>query len=135
MAKTKLVLSFPPSLINEPITWKLVKTYDLKFNILRASIHPDDAGQVVIELEGSRQAIEDGRAYLEECGVRTEALSQDVTWSAERCVQCSACVSICPTGALSVERPSMKVTFDKEKCIGCELCIPVCPYRAMEIHV
>ena len=135
MPKTKLVLKFPPGLVNEPIVYRLVKDYDLVINILRASITPDEAGHAVIELEGGRDAIEQGRQYLESCGIEVDSLAQDVRWSDERCTMCTACVSVCPTGALSLDRSTMQVSFDEELCIGCELCIPVCAYRAMEIHV
>ena len=135
MPKLKLVLKFPASLINEPIIYKLVKDHNLEVNILRASINPDEIGHVVLELNGSREDIEKGREYLENCGVSTESLTQDVRWSEERCTSCTACISVCPTGALSLDRTTMEVTFIEEQCIGCELCIPVCAYRAMEIHV
>jgi Fe-S-cluster-containing dehydrogenase component len=49
-------------------------------------------------------------------------------------VHCTACISVCPTAALQVNRADMTVSFDSEKCIGCELCIPVCIYKAMEIQ-
>ena len=135
MPKVKLVLKFPSSLINEPIVFRLVKDFDLMINILRASISPDEAGHAVIELDGSREAIEQGRQYLENCGIEVQSLAQDVRWCEERCTGCGACVSVCPTGALSLDRSTLQVGFDEDKCIGCELCIPVCAYRAMEIHV
>ncbi|MGZ3494021.1 MAG: 4Fe-4S binding protein, partial [Thermodesulfobacteriota bacterium] len=46
---------------------------------------------------------------------------------------CTACISVCPTKALDVQRLNMEVSFKRDKCIACELCIPVCPYQAMEI--
>jgi len=39
---------------------------------------------------------------------------------------------VCPTGALSIQRPEMEVVFDQKKCSVCELCVPACPPRAME---
>jgi len=38
MKKTRIVLSFPPSNVEEPVTYRLIKDYDLVVNILRASI-------------------------------------------------------------------------------------------------
>ena len=60
-------------------------------------------------------------------------LRQDVKWHEDRCVHCTACVSICPPKALELDRTRMEVSFKKDKCIACELCLPVCPYQAMEI--
>jgi len=135
MPKTKLVLTVPPDMVKEPLTWRLIKDHDLMVNILRASISPDEAGHMVVELSGERDAIEGGQRYLASCNVKVESLEKDVAWSEERCTHCTACISVCPSGALILDRDTMLVTFDSEKCIGCELCIPVCAYRAMEIRV
>lgn len=134
MPSQKLVLTFPPRLVREPITSRLVKDHGLEVNILRASISPDEAGHMVVQIDGTGEQLESGKRYLEKTGITWEPLSRDVTWLEDRCVHCTACVTICPSGALYVERPSMKVAFESEKCIGCELCIPACMYKAMEIH-
>ena len=77
--------------------------------------------------------MEAGLRFVAEVGVSIQPLAQDVLWHEERCIECTACISICPTGALSVERPAMRVIFKHDKCIACELCVPTCPYKAMEI--
>jgi len=135
MPTEKLVLTFPPRLVREPLTSRLTKDYDLMVNIMRASISPDEAGHMVVEVEGSAEQLEAGRKYMEQIGVSFEPLSKDVRWIEERCTHCTACISVCPTDALMVDRETMKVSFDAEKCIGCELCIPVCVYKAMEVRV
>lgn len=134
MPNQKLVLTFPPRLVREPITYHLVKDHDLRVNIVRASISPDEAGHMVVELDGTKDQVRGGREYLERVGVACQPLSRGVMWREDRCVHCTACVSVCPSNALYMDRTSMKVAFDSEKCIGCELCIPVCMYGAMEIH-
>ena len=134
MASQKLSLTFPPRTVREPITYHLVKDHNLRVNIMRASITPDEAGHMVVELEGTSDELDSGCAYMDSLGVSFEPLSKDVAWSDERCVRCTACTSVCPTDALSVDRSNMDVSFDAEKCIACELCIPVCMYKAMEIR-
>jgi hypothetical protein len=52
MKKTRVVLSFPPSNVEEPVTYRLIKDYDLVVNILRASIDPGKQGRMVVELSG-----------------------------------------------------------------------------------
>ncbi|MBW2193204.1 MAG: 4Fe-4S binding protein, partial [Deltaproteobacteria bacterium] len=51
-----------------------------------------------------------------------------------RCTHCGACTAVCPTRALSIERPEMVVDFNQKKCSVCELCVPTCPTRAMVIR-
>ena len=134
MASEKLVLNFPRGIVREPVVYHLVKDYDLRVNIMRASISPDEAGHMVMEISGDKRRLEAGRKYIESVGVTWQPLSKDVHWREDRCVHCTACVSVCPTAALRVKRPEMEVKFDGEKCIGCELCIPVCGYEAVEIQ-
>jgi len=133
MQKKRVVLNFPPHLIDQAVTYRLIKDYDLMINILRARITPKEQGRLVIEITGRRPSLDAGITYLKELGVEIQPLAQDVKWAEERCTHCTACISVCPTKALDVDRKSMVVSFNRDKCIACELCLPVCPYQAMEI--
>ena len=133
MQRKRIVLIFPPHLVDQPIISKLVKDYDLTVNIMRARITPKEEGRLVLELTGKRAGLEAGFKYLSELGVEVQSLAQDVKWHEDRCVHCTACIGVCPTKALDVNRTAMEVSFKRDKCIACELCIPVCSYHAMEI--
>jgi L-aspartate semialdehyde sulfurtransferase ferredoxin len=133
MSKTKVVLNFPPQLIDQPIIYRLVAEQGLKVNILRARITPKEWGNMVVELNGKKTRIQEGLDFLRELGVEVELLAEEVKWREERCIHCTACLAPCPTQALHVDRGTMIVAFDKEKCIACELCLNVCPYQAVEI--
>jgi len=43
MHSEKVVLKFPPHIVREPIVYHLIKDYDLRVSIMRASINPDEA--------------------------------------------------------------------------------------------
>ncbi len=133
MAKKKVVLKFPAGLVETPLASELVSEYGLVVNILRARIEPDEEGMLVVELSGQAKKISSGLAHVRELGVEVEELARDVIWHQDRCTECTACRSVCPTGALEVKEPGMNVSFDEEKCIACELCVPACPYGAVEI--
>jgi len=133
MVSKRIVLTFPHSLLDKPIVYKLVKDYDLMFNILQAKITPKEEGLMVLELSGKKEQYADGVKYLTGLGVKIQPLSQDVTRNDVRCTHCGACITICPTGALYTDSSTMKVIFDNEKCIACELCVKACPPRAMVV--
>ena len=134
MKKKRIVLYFPTKLIDKPITYHLVKDYNLVFNILQAKIMPNEEGLMVLELSGSKKNFKSGISFLRDQGVRVENASQEVKRNNERCMQCGACTAVCLTGALSIKRPEMSVEFDQKKCSICELCVPACPARAMIVR-
>lgn len=139
MIKKTFVLSFPEAVVQQPVAYHLVKDYNWIVNILRARVNPnenlEEEGMLVLEVQGQTQNINEGLDYLSRIGVHYEPLAQDVIWSEDRCIHCTACTSLCPTGALSVSRPEMLVSFDKEKCIACEACLKVCSYKALVISI
>jgi len=130
----RIVLRFPRRMVDRPIIYRLVKDYDLEFNILKASITPEQEGLMVLELKGNQAEYDRGVEFLLKAGVKIQSLSQDVTRNEERCTHCGACVTVCPTGAFRIDPKTRMVLFDNEKCIACGLCIPACPPRAMEVH-
>ena len=133
MAVKRLTLNFPLHLIDQPITYQLTKDFDLIVNILRARVTPMEEGRLVVEITGKKKNLEAGLSFLKEAGLEVQPLAQDIRWHKERCIECTACTSVCPTGALSLIRPEMHIAFIDDKCIACELCIATCPYKAMEI--
>lgn len=130
----KIVLRFPPVATGQPITYRLARDYDLVFNILRAAVGMEEEGLMVLELSGEEENYRRGIEYLAGHGIRIQPLVEDITKNDDRCVDCGACVGVCPTQALSLDRPSMKVLFDSDRCVVCGECIPCCPVRAMELH-
>ncbi len=130
----RIVLHFPSRLVDQPIVYRLIKDYDLRFNILKASVIPDEEGLMVLELTGEQDNYDKGIKYLTKTGVRIQSLSQNVTRNEERCTHCGACITICPTDAFELDYTTRQVFFFNDKCIACELCIKACPPRAMELH-
>ena len=130
----RIVLHFPQRLVDRPIVYRLIKDYNLAFNILKALVTPEEEGLMVIELSGEQQDYDKGIRYLTENGVKIQSLSQDVIRNEDRCTHCGACVTICPTRAFEVDAITRQVRFYDEKCVACGLCLKSCPPRAMEVH-
>ena len=130
----RIVLHFPKRMGDRPVIYRLVKDYDLEFNILKALITPEDEGLMVLELRGEQKNYDAGIKYLTKNGVKIQSLSQDVTRNEERCTHCGACITICPTRAFELDHLTRRISFYNEKCVACGLCIKACPPRAMEVH-
>lgn len=130
----RIVLHFPRRLLDRTIVCQLVKDYNLNFNILKASITPDEEGLMVLELKGKQVDFDNGLNYLMKAGLRIQPLSQNVTRNEERCTHCGACLVICPADAFELDHATRRVTFRNEKCLVCGICLKACPPRAMELH-
>ncbi len=129
-----LMLRFPAEGTTQPVVCFLAKKFDLTFTILSATILPRKEGIMVLELSGSKKNFKSGLQYLKDHGVDVHNASQEVSRDNKKCIHCGACTAVCPTNALSVQRPEMSVDFDRKKCSICELCVASCPVRAMEVH-
>jgi ferredoxin len=130
----RIVLHFPKRLVERPIVYRLVKDYELEFNILKAQFTPEAEGLMVLEISGEQKDYDRGVKYLVESGLKIQSLSQDVTRNEERCTHCGACITICPTSAFELEPQTRRVNFNHEKCVACGQCINACPPRAIELH-
>lgn len=135
MIKQKVVLRFPPNIVEQPTIYMLIKDYDLMVNILRADINPRKEGRLMMEISGEEANYQKAMTWLKKQGLKIMNLEQQIIWRSDRCTHCGACTVICPTAALNFERPAMTVRFEEDKCIVCELCLRACPARAMETLV
>jgi len=130
----RIVLHYSKRLVDQPIVYRLVKDYNLKFNILKALFTQEAEGLMVMEISGEQKDYDNGIRYLTESGVRIQSLSQDVIRNEQRCTHCGACITICLTDAFEVDPLTRGVNFDNDKCVACGQCIKACPPRAMELH-
>jgi len=130
----RIVLHFPKRTVDRPIVYRLVKDYDLEFNILKALFTPDAEGLMILEINGEQEDYDKGIRYLTRSGLKIQALSQDVIRNEERCTHCGACITICPTDAFELDPVTRRVNFHNDKCVACGQCIKACPPRAMELH-
>ncbi|MCX5802469.1 MAG: 4Fe-4S binding protein [Proteobacteria bacterium] len=133
MMKKRIILRFKRNTVDKPIVYRLVKDYNLIFNILRANFSPRADSMMVMEIEGMEENFERGIEYLKSWNIDIEPIEQDINRNESKCVHCGVCTSVCAPDALYVDRKTMKVGFDYEKCVACELCVKVCPVKAMNV--
>jgi L-aspartate semialdehyde sulfurtransferase ferredoxin len=133
MAERKVVFHYPSRLLDTPVVSTLVRDYNLGFNILRANVTPGAEGLVVLGLEGTEADLDRGLAWVQEQGVTVQPLNKDVVRVDEKCTECGACITLCPTEALWRDPETQRVEFDADRCIACEICVPICPPHAMRV--
>ena len=77
MAKRRVMFTFPPELVREPVIHSLGPQFKVVTNIRRADVS-ENKGWVVLELEGEENDIEQCIAWVVAKGVRVDPIAGDV---------------------------------------------------------
>ncbi|HMK54608.1 MAG TPA: 4Fe-4S dicluster domain-containing protein [Methanobacteriaceae archaeon] len=125
----KAWLNFSPEIVNKTVISDLIKNFDVSFNIMKADITPK-GGKMLIEISGDQA--QEGIEYLEEQGIFLTPVKRVVKKDDDKCVDCGACLSLCPVEAITSDE-NWKVELDDQKCIGCGFCTSSCPTRAIKL--
>ncbi len=133
MIKKRYILNFPPDRGDKPLSYHLVKDYDIRINILKAEVYPGKRGSLLLELQGKKEHIQKSIEYLTRHHVSCEPLEKRIHFKEEQCINCGSCTAVCFAGALTMNNATWELEFDKNKCVVCELCIDACPLHLFEI--
>ncbi|MCK4748474.1 MAG: 4Fe-4S binding protein [Bacteroidales bacterium] len=132
--KKRIVLRFPADTVNEPITYTLIKEYDIMINILNADITHGKEGNLLIEMAGLDSNMNEALIYLDNKHIEISPVVKTILFNEDSCIHCGACSSVCFPGALNMETSSGKLQFSPEKCVACELCIKACLLQLFELN-
>lgn len=133
MAKKRLVLTFPPEVVERPLVSLMVREYDVVTNILRAEVHEGEVGRMLVELEGEGRKLNAGVDYLKEQGVQVEDAIKDIELDESLCTSCGACTAVCLPRALTIGYPDWELELDKDRCILCGFCVEACPLKLIKV--
>ncbi len=125
----KAWLKFSPKMVNQTVVTNMIKKYDVNFNILRADINPN-GGIMLVEIVGSD--VDAAIEYIEREGIEVSPIKRVVKKDEELCIDCGACISLCPVKAISLDN-DWTVCVDDNECIGCKVCTYSCPTKAIKV--
>ena len=77
MIEVRVKLTFPESLVREPLIARLVREFDVEPNIRRANV-TEHEGWIVCEIGGEPQSIDRALDWLREQGLRVDLLGDVV---------------------------------------------------------
>ncbi len=69
MAERIVRLTYPPALISTPVINRLIRTYDLTVNIIKAQVTLDE-GWLEIQLTGEDHELDEAVYWLEKQGIQ-----------------------------------------------------------------
>lgn len=133
--KKRITLTFPKTIVQMPITYRLAKDFNIAANIIRAQVAPNQVGKLVVELSGDIDQLEASMDWMRSLDITVSLASKEILIDEDSCVHCGLCTGVCPTEALSLDPQSFKLTFTRSRCIVCEQCIPTCPVAAISTNL
>ena len=126
----KYILEYPSDgAIRPSLAEAIIKTKVL-VDILDADISSSSC-TMMIEVLGNAKGRDNLLNYLKKQGVNVKKVSSHIEKSESSCVDCGACVGVCPTNAISMIDLSQDI--DEDKCVRCGACVEVCPVRALSL--
>ncbi len=135
MTSKRFVLTFSPDATGEPITYNLVKKYDIMVNIVKADVSPGKIGHLVMEMTAPEEVLKEGMDYIRNNNVECEPINKKIHYKEDLCIHCGACSAVCFAGALTMQHQTAELSFDPEKCVVCELCLKSCPLSLFSIDI
>jgi heterodisulfide reductase subunit A-like polyferredoxin len=135
MTSKRFVLTFSPDATGEPITYNLIKKYDIMVNIVKADVSPGKIGHLVMEMTAPPAILKKGMQYIRQQNVECEPIEKKIHCREDLCIHCGACTAVCFAGALTMDRRTAELLFEPEKCVICELCLRSCPLNLFSIDI
>lgn len=129
--KEKLLFKFPKEEAGHAFIYDLIKDYDWRVNILRASIDYNARGFMLMEVVSTDENYKSGMAFVGSHNVEVIVIEAAIHINEDKCLDCGACTAVCPADALYLDKDA-SLHFDKDLCLDCKLCITACPARAIE---
>jgi len=126
---SKYLLEYSSKVVESPILSKVIIDTGVLINVLRADIEHEKASIVVDILHDEDRVIE----RFKESGVRVRKLDENIKKDIENCIDCGACISVCPTEAIYFTK-DWSIEVDKGECIRCGACVLACPMKALAIQ-
>jgi ABC-type methionine transport system ATPase subunit len=77
MVRKRIYLTFPRTLVKEPVLSLMAKQFDVVFNI-RGSTVTAEMGLVALEIDGAQTELDKAVAWLKEKGVTVEPIEKNV---------------------------------------------------------
>jgi ferredoxin len=127
----KLLVNFSRKKGSEPLIAKAVKETGVLIMVDRAQIDPA-GGQMLIDVP--RESCRLVSDKMGELGADVRILEHAVSLDASECVDCGACISVCPREVFTFD-DEWQLSLKEERCVLCGRCVPACPHRALSVLV
>lgn len=127
----KLKLRFGLDTLDKPVLSDIVLKTKTPINILEAKVTPS-TGEMLVDISANGEAVWKVVSLFKESNVYVEEITSALEIDWNKCISCGACVSPCPTKAIT-QRSDWQIELDDKKCVRCKICVDACPVRAIKL--
>ncbi|MFH1821466.1 MAG: 4Fe-4S binding protein [Methanobacteriota archaeon] len=127
----KIFLNYTADKVEEPILSTVIRDTGHAFNILYAEFG-SRGGEILLSVDAPDKEVDKVIGMFKKKGVQVKEVKHAINLDRDSCVDCGACLSLCPSGAIQ-ETKDRTVELDEDKCVYCELCVPSCPVNALKL--
>jgi L-aspartate semialdehyde sulfurtransferase ferredoxin len=124
----KIVLKFPQKILQNPLLADVVLETGVRINIDRALVDAS-VGEIVIDVPDER--VEEVAEAFRRRGTEVLAMDTPIVLDEAECVQCGACVSVCPVEVFKYNK-DRTISIDLTRCVLCKTCMTMCPHGALK---
>ncbi len=125
----KIILKFPQKNMESPLLAEVVLETGVLINIDRAFVDAATAEIVIDVPDDEKEKVADAfrRRDVEVCELDAPLLFDEA-----ECVQCGACVSVCPLEVFKLNE-DRTISIDLKRCVLCRTCLTMCPQGALKL--
>ncbi|MGA2885678.1 MAG: 4Fe-4S binding protein [Halobacteriota archaeon] len=124
----KIVLKFSQKIMEDPLLADVVLETGVRINIDRAFVDAY-SGEIVIDVPD--EGVEQVAAAFRRRGTEVREMDTPIIFDEAECVQCGACVSVCPVEVFEYKN-DRTISINLKRCVLCKTCITMCPHGALK---
>ena len=115
---------------SRPIIAQVVKDTGILINVDRAKSDAHEGEEALVDVPDESCILVSER--MRSLGAEVRILEEGIRHDEDECVDCGACISICPKGVFYFDK-EWKLQVETKKCILCGKCIISCPHAALSL--
>ncbi len=121
-------LTYSHVVTEKPVLAEAILKTGLPINLLEGKITAQK-GELIVSVPAAGEKLQEVLTFFRKSGVQVQKYKV-LQIDHEKCVSCGACISPCPTKALSFDS-DWTLEFEETKCVACRTCITACPIKAI----
>ncbi|WP_406661126.1 4Fe-4S binding protein [Methanolobus sp. ZRKC3] len=125
----KIKINISSEIVTKPILAESILETGILLNVSQAHFE-SSYGEIVADVD--EEEFEKIFPALTSRGADVIRLDTPINWDEDECVECSACMSVCPTNVFSLD-DDFSLIVDQSKCIQCGTCVDMCPHDALSL--